>query len=202
MSLNNRGFTLIEILVAMGIFILLIGTITAILSYSFKSRNVIWEQLSTQNEGRKVVQDFTNELRTAAQSSIGAYAIEAAATSSITFYSNIDTDSWRERVRYFLSGTIFKKGVLKPSGSPLSYNPANEVVTEVVHDIANATTSVFTYYGESYNGVTNTSSLSYPIDVTKIRVVGIKLRMEENPNLSPAPFIVEGKAEVRNLKTN
>ncbi len=201
-KLNNNAFSLIEVIVAMGIFILVIGSMTAILSYSFKSRNIVWEQLSTQNEGRKVVHDFTNELRTATQSTIGAYAIETAATSSIIFYSNIDSDSWRERVRYFLSGAIFKKGVLKPSGNPLTYDSANEMITEAAHDIASGSSSIFYYYGENYNGVTNTSTLSYPIDVTAIRVVGIKLRLEEDPNLSPAPFMVEGKVEVRNLKTN
>ena len=200
--MSQKGFTLLEVLVAMGIFVLIISSVVEILSFSFKSKNIIWEQLSTQNEGRKTVNDFINELRTAAQSSIGAYSIAAANTSTVTFYSNIDTDSWRERVRYFLSGTTLKKGVLKPSGSPLAYNAANEVVTDIVHDIANRTSSVFYYYGENYNGVTNTSTLSYPIDLTKIRVVGIKLRMEENPNLSPAPLMVEGKTEVRNLKTN
>jgi len=199
---KNSAFTLVEVLVSLGIFLLLIGSVVGILSFSFKSKNIIWEQLSTQNEGRKTVNDFINELRTAAQSSIGAYPIAAANTSTITFYSNIDVDSWRERVRYFLSGTILKKGILKPSGNPLVYNSANEVVTDIVHDIANGTSSIFYYYGENYNGVNNTSTLSYPIDLTKIRVVGIKLRMEENPNLSPAPLIVEGKTEVRNLKTN
>ncbi len=199
---SNHGFTLIEILVAVGIFLLLILGIGSILIYSFRSRDVIWEQLSTQNEGRKVLQDFTNELRSATASSIGAYAIESASTSSIVFYSNIDTDSLRERVRYFLSGTVLRRGVIKPTGTPMTYSAANETIVDVVHDISNGTTPLFTYYDTNYNGATNTSTLSLPINVTLVRAVGMYLRMDEKPNLSPTPLIVQGKVELRNLKSN
>lgn len=197
----TRGFTLLEAIVAIGIFALTVGSIIEIMNFSFRSRNIVWEQLATQNEGRKTIQDFTNQLRTATQSSIGGYPIAAASTSSITFYSNIDTDTWRERVRYFMSGTTLRRGVIKPSGNPLAYNSASEVITDIVHDITTST-PVFYYYGENFNGSTNTSSLSYPIDVTQIRVVGIRLYMEEDPHLSPAPLLVEGKVSIRNLKDN
>ena len=199
---NKKGFTLLEVLVAMGIFLLLIVGVTSILMYSFRARDVIWEQLSTQNEGRKVLQDFTNELRSATASSVGAYAIEAVSTSSIIFYSNIDSDSLRERVRYFLSGTTLRKGVIKPTGTPMLYSVGNETVVDVAQDVNNCATSTFTYYGSDYNGVTVTSTLSSPINTTLIRAVGLYLRLEEKPNLSPTPFIAQGKVDLRNLKSN
>lgn len=194
------GITALEILVSVGIFALLVGSIVGIFINSWKYNRIIWEQLSTQNEGRKVTQDFVNELRTASQSSIGGYPIAAATTSSITFYSNIDTDSYKERVRYFLSGNILKKGTLKPSGSPLSYNPVNEIVVDAAHDVTTGTITIFTYYDGNYSGFQ--APLPSPIDVTKIRVVKISLRLEEDPNLTPAPFHIESEAMVRNLKDN
>jgi len=199
--LNKRGFTLVEVLVAMGITILITGGIVSIFLYSIKSNKVVWEQLSTQNEGRKAIQDFTNELRTATASSIGAYSIATAEANSIIFYSNIDTDSLRERVRYFLDGVILKKGVIKPTGNPLSYVPANEVIVPVVHDIANGANPIFVYYDENYEGGVGTP-LIQPVDVTKIRMVKISLDMEEDPNASPVPFHIETKVEIRNLKSN
>jgi len=201
-SSHNSGFTLLEVLVAMGIFLLMILGVSSIWSYASRSKNVIWEQLSAQNEGRKTAQDFTNQLRTATQSSIGSFSIESPATSSLIFYSNIDSDSWRERVRYFLVGSILKKGVIKPSGNPLVYNSSNETVTEVAHGVTNGSEPIFTYYGENYNGTTITYTLSYPINVTSIRLIGIKLRLEKYPDLSPAPVWVESKVEIRNLKAN
>jgi hypothetical protein len=101
-----------------------------------------------------------------------------------------------------LASTTLKKGITKPSGNPLAYRTSTESITDIVHDIAAGTTSIFYYYGDDYDGVNNSSTLAYPIDVTMVRVVGIRLYMEEDPHLSPAPFIVESKVEIRNLKIN
>lgn len=200
-QLDNRGITLLEILVAMGVFALIMIGAVSIFSYSWKANKIVWEQLSTQNEGRKVVQDFVNELRSATYSSIGAYPLAKASTTEIIFYSNIDTDSLRERVRYFLTTSTLKKGVTKPSGQPLSYNTSTESVVEIVHDVYNTTTPIFFYYGQNY-GYTSSTPLSQPVAVTDVRVVGITLDLEEDPTNSPVPFHIESKAEIRNLKSN
>lgn len=199
--LNKKGLTMIEVLVAIGIFLLLSAGIVELLLWGLYGRNVVWEQLSTQNEGRKIVQDFVNEIRRADVSSIGSYPIEIAQEQQIVFYSNIDSDSWRERVRYFLVGGTLKKGVTKPSGNPLSYSVANESVVDVVHDVANGSSPIFYYFDQSYLN-TSTSSMSSPVNIPSIRVVGIKLMLEEDPRTSPVPLHIESKASIRNLKSN
>ena len=197
---NNKGITLVEVLVAIGIFTLIIGGITAMLLFSWKSNKIVWEQLKTQNEGRKVIQDFTNELRIAAASSIGSYVIESASSSQIIFYSDVDHDSLRDRIRYFFVTSTLKRGVVKPAGNPPAYNSSTEAVTDVAHDVVNASNTIFTYYDSSFVG--SGSPLSSPIDVTKIRVVGISLELEEDPQASPVPFYIESKVVIRNLKDN
>ncbi len=149
---DNRGITLVEILVAIGIFIFLAGAVVALFLTSYRYNSIVWEQLKTQNEGRKTTQDFVNELRTASASSIGAYPISAASGTSITFYSNIDTDTLRERLRYFLSGATWERGVITPTVNALTYNSANGVITDVAHDVANTSTAVFYYYDSNYSG--------------------------------------------------
>ncbi|TAN33801.1 hypothetical protein EPN28_01475 [Patescibacteria group bacterium] len=197
---DMRGITVVEVLVAVALFGFLIVSIAWIFLTSWKSNSIVWEQLATQNEGRKATQDFVNELRTASASSGGAYAIESAATSSIVFYSNIDADTFKERVRYFLSGATLKKGVIKPTGDPFVYNPANEIITEVAHDVAMAGAPIFTYYNANFSGYS--SPLPAPVTTTMIRVVNISLKLEEDPHLSPAPFNIESKVMIRNLKDN
>lgn len=193
---------MIELLVGIGIFILVSASLSAILTYSFHARTVIWEQLSTQTEGRQIIQDFTNELRSATASSIGAYSLEVAQNDQVVFYSNIDSDNWRERIRYFLSDGKLKKGITKPSGNPLSYaTTTDEVIIEMIHDVINGTTTpIFYYYDETFNGTGD--PLALPATLMDIRMIGIKLILEENPNLSPAPITIETKAQIRNLKTN
>ncbi|MDO8499857.1 MAG: type II secretion system protein [bacterium] len=198
--MKKNGFTLVEVLVAMGISVLIMGAIVGVFLFAMKSNKIVWEQLSTQSEGRKVVQDFINELRTATASSIGAYPVATAGTQQIIFYTNVDSDTLRERVRYFLDGSNLKKGVIKPSGNPLQYSAGAEVVTTVVEDVANGADSVFYYFDQNYTGTGN--PLAQPVSVTDVRVVQITLEMEEDPQASPMPFHIESKVEIRNLKTN
>lgn len=196
---NNRGFTLLEVIVAVAIFSFIVVGIVALFLTSYKYNNIIWEQLKTQNEGRKATQDFVNELRTASQSSIGAYAIQSASSTGIIFYSNIDADTLRERLRYFMSGRTLQRGVIKPTGNPLTYNSANEVITDIAHDVANSTT-IFAYYDSNYSG--SEAPLSIPVDITKIRMVKMTLQLDEDPYLTPTPFYIESKGTLRNLKDN
>lgn len=192
---------MIEVMVVLGIFIMFSATIAEMLMWGNHGKDVIFEQLSKQNDGRIASQNFLNDLRRSSYSSIGAYPVELAGANQIIFYSNVDTDSWKERVRYFVTATTLKRGITKPAGNPLSYNSANEVVSEVAHDLNN-TTTIFYYYDQSYDGINNTSSMSFPVDISKIRMIGIKLWLDLRPNVSPAPLYIEGKTEIRNLKSN
>ncbi|EKD43114.1 MAG: hypothetical protein ACD_72C00452G0001, partial [uncultured bacterium] len=146
-KINNQGFTMLELIVVIGLFILFSGAITEMMIWGNHSKDVIFEQLSKQNDGRNTIQNFLNDLRRASYSSIGAYPLELAAAQEIVFYSNIDSDSWKERVHYFISGTTLKRGITKPSGTPLTYNSANEVSTIVANDLNN-TTTLFLYYSQ------------------------------------------------------
>ena len=199
-TLNNKGVIFIEVLVAVSISALITGAIVQLFLSSWKSNAIIWEQLATQNEGRKVIQDFGNELREASASSIGSYSIESASGTAIVFFSNIDSDSLVERIRYFLSGATLKKGVIKPTGSPLAYVSSTETFTDVANDVANGTTSIFYYYDGNFSGTQ--SPLSSPVTIAQIRMVKITLKLEEDPNLSPMPFYIESKVTIRNLKDN
>ncbi len=192
---------MLEMIVVIGLFILFAGTIAELMIWGNHGKDVIFEQLSKQNDGRNASQNFLNDLRRSSYSSIGAYPIELASANEIIFYSNVDTDSWKERVHYFVSSTILKRGITKPSGNPLSYNNANEISTEVAHDLNN-TTTIFYYYDQNYDGISNTSTMTFPIDISKIRMIGIKLWLDLRPNVSPAPLYIEGKTEIRNLKSN
>ena len=46
---DNRGFSLLEVTISIAIFLLVAGGLTTLLLFSYDSRNIIWEQLITQN---------------------------------------------------------------------------------------------------------------------------------------------------------
>ena len=193
----KKGFTLIEALVSMGIFLLIITAAMWFISTIFSSSNIIYNQLNAQKEARHVIENFVKEARNASASSIGSYLISAATATSFTFYSDIDADSYAEKVRYFVSGNIFKKGVIKPSGNPLVYNSATEVVTEVVHDLTSGQ-QPFLYFNKNYTGTG--AALSFPINILDVRVVQLSLTIDQKPSVSPLPITVSSKVEIRNLK--
>jgi len=192
---------MVEILTVIALFALFSAAIAEMFIWANHGKDVVFEQLSKQNDGRLAIQNFINDLRSASYSSIGAYPIDTATANQIIFYSNIDNDSWKERVRYYISGSVLKRGVTKPSGTPLSYNTSTEVSTDIAHDLNN-TTNIFYYYDQSYDGVNSTSSLSFPVNISSIRMVGIKLWLDLKPNVTPAPLFIEGKTEIRGLKSN
>lgn len=197
---SQSGFSIIEVLV--GIFIL---TLIGIAVYTFQKdvfslNRIISGSLIIQDETRRVIKTMSAEIRTASPSSLGTYALVQVATSSFSFYSNIDDDLFKERVRYFVDGAILKKGVIKPAGSPLTYNPANEVLTELIHDVASLATSTFSYYDENYDGTT--PPLAEPVDIATVRLVKITITIDKDPQAPPGPMTLTTQIQMRNLKDN
>lgn len=201
--LGKRGFTLIELLVAMSIFTLIIGAVFWIFITSLRDSGIIWEQLKTQNDGRRVLQEVVDDARRAEESSIGSYAIVVADDNELIFYANIDNDSYRERVHFWLATSTLKKGVIKPSGNPLSYPTETEQVVELAHDVANIAESmpVFIYYGVA-TGTEALPELEQPVTVSDVRVIRVQLELEKDPTESPVPLHVESLVHMRSLKDN
>lgn len=196
--MNKKGFTIIELLVAIAIVAVIAGAGFLILGKSFRYNRIIWEQLETQNQGRKVLQEVVSNAREAEESEIGAYPIETAGEYELTFYADIDNDSLREKVRFWLDGTTFKKGVVKPSGEPLSYSGSEQTV-ELAHHVVNISQAkeIFSYYGQNYTG--SESALAQPVDVTEVRLVRVYLELEKDPAESPVPLSLETVIYPRNL---
>ncbi len=198
---DNRGLSLVEVVVSIGIFTLIIGAVMGLYSNSVRTKDIVYDQLLTQSEGRRAVTRFIDDVRSANYSSIGAYPIQTAGTSTITFYSDIDGDTYRERVRYFMATGTLKRGITRVSGIPLAYVTSTEVITELAHSIIN-TSSIFYYYDQNYNGGPTSTALAQPVNTTAVRVVEIRLVIERDPFKSPLPLYVQTKTEIRNLKNN
>lgn len=192
--------TLIEIIVSLAIFTLICGAALELLIYLFPRKgNIITEDLSTQSETRTVVEGFVNEVRGATYSSIGSYPLAEASSSEIIFYSNPGANSLRDRVRYFLNGTILEKGVVEPTGNPLTYDLGSETITQILHGVV-LTSTIFSYYDSNFTG--SEAPMPQPVEVGNVRMVGIKVTIDKDPNNSPNSFTTESKVIIRNLKDN
>ena len=90
---TKAGFTLVEIVVYLAVFGVLIGSVTIFARDIFFYNSVTQSDLTAQLEGRRVVRALISELRESSPSSLGAYPIASVATSTITFFSNINSYS-------------------------------------------------------------------------------------------------------------
>ena len=189
------GFVIFELIIALGILGLTVMSIGAFTTSVFKYNRMLGGQLDAEIQVRRLASQFSTELRTASSSSLGVYPLEQATAGSVIFYANIDADSSKERERYFLNGTTLQKGTLKPSGSPLTYNPLNEKVVSLVDGVRN--TDILSYYDDTYNGAS--PPLSFPVSPGAVRLVGLKLEVDQNVNEPPGAIKLETNVKLRNL---
>ena len=199
-SLHNTGFTLTEVIVVVGI----LGMITVVLANFqtdvFRDYSIASAGITSDGEMRSAIRAFMRDVRAAAPAQTGAYALETTSTSTLTFYSDVDGDTLRDRVRYFISGATLTRGVTPPTGFPAVYVSSNERLVSTVHNLALGVTPLFNYYDVNYTGTT--SPLSVPVDVAQVRYARITLIVDADPNRPPAPVTLSGGVMIRSLKNS
>ncbi len=177
----NKGIGLTEIVIVTAVFLAIFLAVINFGQSVFSFNSNAQKNLEAQSSGRKILKTMTKELRSASPASTGAYTIALSSSTTLTFFTNIDSDDYKEQVRYFLQGTELKKGVIKPSGSPLSYNPTNEVLTTLISDVRNGATPIFDYFDSTYTGTS--TPLLQPVQVTKVRLIRITVKIEKEESL-------------------
>lgn len=195
---TEDGFSLVEVLFGVSIFILIIGVLTLFSRNIWVYNSSVSLGLVNADAGRQVLKTMVSEIRTASDANTGAYAIGAAGNATFTFYSDIDDDGLKEKVRYFRAGTTLQKGATKPTGSPLTYSSLNEKISTLAYNVIN--TSIFEYYDKNYDGTT--APLSSPVNIPAIRLIKIIITIEQDPNRPPAPKTFSTEVSIRNLKDN
>jgi Tfp pilus assembly protein PilV len=193
--MKEKGMTIIEAMVWVSITSMILLAITQSVQYFYRSNSYAVEQASAVSSGQRGVSEMVRVIREAAYASDGAYPIVSMATSSFIFYADIDSDPFIERVRYFLSGGVLRRGIIDPAGDPPVYTGA-EVVSTVSDNIRNVekATDLFKYYDK--NGVLMT-------DLTRIgevRFIQATMIVNVNPNRLPNQFTLQSSAAMRNLK--
>ncbi len=194
---NLGGFTLIELIISFALLAAIITAAGLFISNVLNLNPFFQGSLETGNEVELTSQVIATEIRSMAPSNTGSYPIDTASSSVLTFYSDIDEDGLFERVRYFVDGSILKKGVIRPTVNPFAYNPANEVVTEQIHNLVSTASSTFSYYNSNYTG--SEPPIVPPMDISVIRVIGIQINAQEKKGaiVSFNAFITP-----RNLRSN
>ena len=197
------AFTLVELLVAIGIFVMITSIVAEYIFRSYEVNRFSLEMSDAIEYAKKGVEIMVKEVREASYGDNGDYPIAQADSQSITFYTDIDSDSEIEKVRYFLSGVNLIKGITEPtSGLPVQYLSANEATSTISQYIRNNTDPIFYYYNGDYPTDTINNPLPSPVTINSVRLIRLFLKINIDPAKAPGDFDLEEFVNLRNLKDN
>lgn len=198
----KSGVTVLEIVIVISLFILSVFVVMSFLIQTYQANRFTDEQNEAINQAKKGINTMLKEIREALPADNGDYPIHNAQNQSFTFYGDIDIDGAVEKVRYFLDGTDLKRGMIEPSGLPVTYNPADEQLSIVSKYVRNGASPIFYYYNGNWPGDSVNNPLPTPADTDQIKLIRLYLKINYNPMLAPDDFILETNVQIRNLKNN
>lgn len=195
---NRHGFTLVEIILALGMGVLIIFVISRFATTISGLEGIVNEKLSIQQDLVQSLQVVTTEIRSATPSELGAYPIVTASSTEFTFYSDVNRDGLVDRVRYFFNTSTLEKGVIVPTGLPFAYVSSSEVVVPVITGVK-INSSIFSYFGETATSTEN--PLVDPITLSDIRFVSVSVTADVSSS-TPRPTTHSQTVTIRNLRSN
>jgi prepilin-type N-terminal cleavage/methylation domain-containing protein len=198
----RSGFSLIEILIVVAIAASVIMVVGNLGGNVDLLNNLVSQQLQSASDVEQTLQIMMSEIRSAGPSANGAYPIEVAASSSFTFYSDVNKNGVVERIRYFLASSSIYRGVTAPVGTPPVYPTSGELALDVIDNVIPPTTStpLFSYYDAGYTGTQ--AALAQPVAISAIRLVGISFAADIKPKQAPGPDYFSTFVAIRNLRSN
>lgn len=198
-SAKSEGFTLIEVLVASAILVILAVGFLGIQYIISQNQLTTWRNYLSIEAANIAISGMSREIRDLRQNELGGYPLEKAEDQEIIFYSDLDYDGVVERVRYTLNGSDLEKGIVEPTGDPITYPLAEEKV-RVVTDIVRNGSDPFLYY---YNSDWPTDTTNNPLapedrisDTRQIKIIIKTNPRTDEPNLD---FILESDVKLRML---
>lgn len=183
---DERGFTLVELLVAMSIFTIF-ATIVVGISQSFMTTSMNSQQrMNNIGNAQGIMDRLTSEIRAAVSCACGgatASPIASADGNDLTFYASLGGSTGPTKVQFTLTGTTLTEvdTPADPGGTaPVWTFTGTPKTIMVSSDVVNTTSNpLFTYFQQSGTQITTTplSPGSSPSSNT-VESVGINLDVQ------------------------
>jgi prepilin-type N-terminal cleavage/methylation domain-containing protein len=197
----NKGFTLVETLMAIAIFTIGISATVVVFSKTIKSKAYALEMGKSSFVVSRSMGDLTQYLRRARQSDAGSYPIVSADDNDLVVYSDYNKDGKTERLHVYLLNHRVYLGIREPSATfPPSYAAGDGTTIELAKQIVNTPSdAMFSYYNSEYPENTESNPVATPADVSEIRLIRMFLKINIDPNRAPDNIQQETFVEIRNL---
>jgi Tfp pilus assembly protein PilW len=190
-----RGLTLIETIVTVAVFTIVIVAISQSVIYFYKANRVAFEESYQIRSAERGMQILVRDLREATYGDDGAYPLAEMASSSVTFYSDVDRSVPIEKIKYTISGRTLTRTVTLSAGDPPTYIGAvsTTTVSEYVRNWED-NIALFRYYDGNGVEVVN------PADITDVVSVSVSIVVDITPVHAPGEFTLRSGATLRNLR--
>ncbi len=196
---KSNGFTLVEILVVVGIVGIMAVGIGTFTTQGMRLWRVTQDKVAVQDSARRAIRLLSGDIREMILADNGAYPLVTAQPMAIEFYSNIDTDPKREKIRYALEGTsLYRWEVESDDQEPPQYPIFHDADRMLVADNVINTDYIFRYFDDTYTG--DSDPLADPFALNQVSLVQIRLVLDENTTRAPEPYEIETNIMLRNLK--
>jgi len=191
------GFTFIEMVVTIAIFSIIMISIADSVRFFYRANTSSIEQSYQIDSARRGVEFLVRDLREASYGDDGSYPISNIGSTTITFFSNIDSDPSVEKIRYELNDVMLTRNTLDATGSPAVYTGAGatSTVSEYVRNSEEGT-PLFRYYDSAGVEITDYT------EVDEVRSVVVNLVVNIRPIRAPEEFTLRSSANLRNLRND
>lgn len=191
---NTAAFTLIETIIVIALIGVVGGALSNMIQFFYRTNDYVLQEGAAVQNARQGLATAIQNLREASYGDDGSYPIATAATSSITFYADVNNTGDSEKVQFYLSNGTLYRTVTYATGNPPSYAGQSASTSTIATYVQNASsTPVFQYYDDTG------TLLSSPVNVANISSITTTLLIDVDPNRAPGVYTLVGSATLRNL---
>lgn len=197
----KSGMTLIEALIAVGIFTIGIGGFSLLFVKSWQGNSYVFEMGQSSMAASQGVNEIVGYLRKVRQGDDGSYPIKSADDNDLVVFSDYDKDGITERLHFYKSGAQLIMGWRKPTGTLPKIYAAGDQGTKIITDriVNDASTPIFYYYNRDYPADQANNPATTPANIADVRLVKILLKINIDPNRAPDNIETSSFVELRNL---
>lgn len=196
---NLAGMTLVETVVAIGIYTMLLLVITNSIASLYKYNSYSIGQANEVDNARRGMTQWNRDAKEMISAEDGTFPVAVINEHHFGYFSDTDQDESVEYVEYILASTTLTKFTYNATGTPPVYNfstpDSSQILSEYVQNILQGTTT-FQYFDNTGTQLSSTSPL---VDV---RYIKAQIIVNIDPVRSPGEFMLRSSIAPRNLKDN